>query len=53
VCGELLRWHGEAALARYLPLKAAPEALARIFHTPCDEIGGNAVEIVIELALMP
>jgi hypothetical protein len=27
--------------------------LARIFHTPCDEIGGNAVEIVIELALMP
>jgi hypothetical protein len=27
--------------------------LARIFHTPCDEIGGSAVEIVIELALMP
>jgi hypothetical protein len=28
-------------------------SLARIFHTPCDEIGGSAVEIVIELALMP
>jgi hypothetical protein len=27
--------------------------LARIFHTPCDEIGGSVVEIVIELALMP
>jgi hypothetical protein len=26
--------------------------LARIFHTPCDEIGGSAVEIVIELALV-
>jgi ribose transport system permease protein len=30
-----------------------PVALARIFHTPCDEIGGSVVEIVIELALMP
>jgi hypothetical protein len=27
--------------------------LARIFHTPCDEIGGSAVEIVIEPALIP
>ena len=42
-----------AAAGTLVSLSFFGPILERIFHTPCDEIGGSAVEIVIELALMP